>query len=43
MWYAAPFLRTLHGRYGLSEAAPAPVAAPVRPVTPPYVKDSTEV
>ncbi|MGW6487297.1 MMPL family transporter [Streptomyces sp. NPDC055056] len=42
-WYAPPFLRTLHGRYGLSEAAPAPVAAPVRPVTPPYVKDSTEV
>ncbi|WP_406359726.1 MMPL family transporter [Streptomyces sp. NBC_00715] len=42
-WYAPPFLRTLHGRYGLGEAAPAPVAAPVRPVTPPYVKDSTEV
>ncbi|MEU8789234.1 MMPL family transporter [Streptomyces sp. NPDC048643] len=42
-WYAPPFLRTLHGRYGLGEGGPEPVGASVRPVTPPYVKDSTEV
>ncbi|MBW5423660.1 MMPL family transporter [Streptomyces sp. BG9H] len=28
-WYAPGFLRTFHGRFGLSESGPAPAAAPV--------------
>lgn len=42
-WYAPPMLRKFHGRYGLSEAGPAPTPAaaaePERPATEsPYVK-----
>jgi RND superfamily putative drug exporter len=44
-WYAPPFLRTFHGRYGLSESGPRAVATPEP--TPAdeslYVKNSTEV
>ncbi|WP_221349514.1 MMPL family transporter [Streptomyces beigongshangae] len=29
-WYAPPFLRTLHNRYGLSENSPGPTTPPVR-------------
>ncbi|BCL25420.1 MMPL family transporter [Streptomyces aurantiacus] len=44
-WYAPPFLRTFHARYGLSESGPQAVATPEP--TPAdeslYVKNSTEV
>ncbi|MEU3790288.1 MMPL family transporter [Streptomyces fructofermentans] len=36
-WYAPRLLRAFHGRYGLSESAPAP-AAPEPAGAPPYVK-----
>ncbi|CAM5307147.1 MMPL family transporter OS=Streptomyces tendae OX=1932 GN=GUR47_10145 PE=4 SV=1 [Streptomyces tendae] len=42
-WYAPPFLRRFHGRFGLSEGGPAPVPAPAATVPPPGVKDSTGV
>ncbi|MEU5141229.1 MMPL family transporter [Streptomyces sp. NPDC021139] len=44
-WYAPPFLRRFHGRFGLSEGgpAPAPVPALAPPAQPSGVKDSTGV
>lgn len=44
-WYAPGFLRTFHGRFGLSEGgpAPAPAAVPEPPAKAPQVKDSTGV
>jgi RND superfamily putative drug exporter len=42
-WYAPPFLRRFHGRFGLSEGGPgpAPVPAAAPPAQPSGVKDST--
>ncbi|MGW6458125.1 MMPL family transporter [Streptomyces sp. NPDC055078] len=40
-WYAPPFLRKLHGRFGLSEGGPAP--APGTAGGTPYEKDSAGV
>ncbi|MFF7345712.1 hypothetical protein ACFZA4_18435 [Streptomyces antimycoticus] len=40
-WYAPGFLRTVHGRFGLSEGGPAP--APGSMAEPPYAEDSTRV
>ncbi|MEF9915644.1 MMPL family transporter [Streptomyces sp. P5-A9] len=40
-WYAPPFLRKLHGRFGLSEGGPAPAAAERTTAEPQYVKNST--
>ncbi|MFJ8806549.1 MMPL family transporter [Streptomyces sp. NPDC102490] len=44
-WYAPPFLRGFHRRFGLSEGgpAPAPVPAPAPPAQASGVKDSTGV
>ncbi|MGX1032672.1 MMPL family transporter [Streptomyces sp. SAI-097] len=44
-WYAPPFLRRFHGRFGLREGgpAPAPVPAVAPPAQPSGVKDSTGV
>ncbi|MGW4102710.1 MMPL family transporter [Streptomyces sp. NPDC004976] len=40
-WYAPPFLKKLHGRYGLSEGGPEIAPAPV--AGPSYAKTPTEV
>ncbi|MBO3676279.1 MMPL family transporter [Streptomyces sp. NEAU-YJ-81] len=42
-WYAPGFLRKIHGRFGLSEGGPAPVAAPGSAAEPPYAEHSTRV
>ncbi|MFF3375633.1 MMPL family transporter [Streptomyces sp. NPDC002680] len=44
-WYAPGFLRTVHGRFGLSEGGPASasVAAPGAEAVSPYAKNSTGV
>ncbi|UIX33058.1 MMPL family transporter [Streptomyces sp. GQFP] len=44
-WYAPGFLRTVHGRFGLSEGGPAAasVAAPGAEAESPYAKNSTGV
>ncbi|WP_405536605.1 MMPL family transporter [Streptomyces sp. NBC_00075] len=44
-WYAPGFLRTVHGRFGLSEEGPAAasVAAPGAEAESPYAKNSTGV
>ncbi|MEV0935324.1 MMPL family transporter [Streptomyces phaeochromogenes] len=42
-WYAPGFLRKFHGRFGLSEGGPAPMAAPESAAEPPYVQNSTGV
>jgi RND superfamily putative drug exporter len=40
-WYAPGFLRSFHGRFGLSEGGPAP--RPAAASKPPCLKNSTEV
>jgi RND superfamily putative drug exporter len=42
-WYAPGFLRKFHGRFGLSEGGPTPMAAPEPAAEPPYAKNSTGV
>ncbi|WTW95850.1 MMPL family transporter [Streptomycetaceae bacterium NBC_01309] len=38
-WYAPPFLRRFHDRYGLSESGPEPAATPAVPA---YAKDAAD-
>ncbi|MGA4845160.1 MMPL family transporter [Streptomyces sp. G5(2025)] len=43
-WYAPALLRNFHARFGLSEGAPGPAAAPEPTAAePPYAKSATEV
>jgi RND superfamily putative drug exporter len=43
-WYAPPFLRRFHDRFGIDEGGPGAAPAPAVPAAePPYAKDSTGV